>query len=242
MVVVGVAAMIVYALTLPWPWWALMCVCVTLIIVGGALFAALRGVFLFVTQALLQQHDQCRTLVKAMEDMRMLIVSSTEQTVTHHQQCMRGHETVVSSTHLLSSAAQDVSQLIATNETVKDLVEVMSGLAFQISLLALNSSVEAARMGEIRQGFSIIVDEVRALSQRMTNATREVKDISQARILSIQHCDSEMQQLKQKLQSVLAEARQAIEVSQLLQHDISTLSIAHDALTQRAQHIQGAVV
>ena len=73
-----------------------------------------------------------------------------------------------------SEARANVDRLRESSAAIGNVVNLISQIARQTTLLALNSTIEAARAGDAGRGFAVVATEVKALAIQTQNATEEI--------------------------------------------------------------------
>ncbi|EEX65643.1 methyl-accepting chemotaxis protein [Vibrio metoecus] len=77
----------------------------------------------------------------------------------------------------LSANDMAMSELNQRVTSIREMVDMISGIADSTNLLALNAAIEAARAGEQGRGFAVVADEVRKLASDTNKQTANIRDM-----------------------------------------------------------------
>lgn len=78
---------------------------------------------------------------------------------------------------IMEELSISTSQLNAKTSQIKNITQVITGIADQTNLLALNAAIEAARAGEAGKGFAVVAEEVRKLADQSSSSANIIQKI-----------------------------------------------------------------
>ncbi|MCK9700630.1 methyl-accepting chemotaxis protein [Pseudomonas syringae pv. syringae] len=121
----------------------------------------------------------------------------------------QAHSTIQALAEEVEVSAQKVQALALHSQSIGGVIQVISTIADQTNLLALNAAIEAARAGEQGRGFAVVADEVRTLASRTQASTEEIRGIIQQLQGATDAAVQQMQAGQQKAHACISAASDA---------------------------------
>jgi len=136
----------------------------------------------------------------------------------------------------VAAVVSTMDEITQASRRIGEIVGTIDSIAFQTNILALNAAVEAARAGEQGRGFAVVASEVRALAQRSSAASREIRTLIEgstrcvdAGARQVGEAGQTMGQLVQRVRDVATVIR---EISEATERQSTGLSQVHAAITE----------
>ncbi|ONF43854.1 methyl-accepting chemotaxis protein [Marinobacter lutaoensis] len=133
----------------------------------------------------------------------------------------------------VQDGARRIEQLDQRTSQMSDMLKVISDIADQTNLLALNAAIEAARAGEQGRGFAVVADEVRALARRTQDSTEDIRNTINGLKTEVVDCVETMRHASDM-------AEQQVQAILKVETELQTIAAAVREITDLNQEMESA--
>ena len=184
---------------------------------------------------IIEEVDGLKNKVIASIDTSLENASETRAKTTLGQESIQ--QTIASLETLSRELTQGVSSVEGVaqeSQNIGAVLVVISEIAEQTNLLALNAAIEAARAGEQGRGFAVVADEVRNLASRTQASTEEI----QAMITKLQ---SGAKDAQEKIQASFSQLHHTSEDLTQTAHSLNAVAVSVDAIMAAGADINHSI-
>lgn len=138
----------------------------------------------------------------------------------------------------LNVAMEDISN---SSQEISTIISTIENIAFQINILALNASVEAARAGSAGKGFAVVANEVSNLASKSDQAAKATKELIEDAIVAVTKGSQVVNQVTDSLQRTNQHAGNVTAQMGMVVEEVEKQTVALTQLTEGMDQISAVV-
>ncbi len=219
--------------------------------VGGIVDSNLSQILESVTDANVQATTIASASTQTLQTVQS-VAATVEEFQASSQEIARNMEIsqseVEKATEQAEGADLSAKQLTDAANAMGNITEVISDIASQINLLALNASIESARAGDAGRGFAVVANEVKSLANQVAAATENIEEeikgmqtISGDVVTRLDHIKNSVGSVEESVSTVSSAVEQQASASLEITKNMQVATTAVDDISTGINSISDAV-
>ncbi len=137
---------------------------------------------------------------------------------------------------VIGGTFEKVATISLSADQIQEMVQIITNIASQTNLLAMNAAIEAAHAGEAGKGFAVVADEIRKLAEMAGSSTREIEGKTGIIIQNIAEASATRETATATFREIIQQIQDVARSIQEIYANVSEMKAgSHQVLTAMSQ-------